>query len=143
MVNPRLTARDVRMESQGNDVMDASTDTFRKRGSKRISTVMRVLLWSTLLFLLGVAHATTYVYDANGRVVAVTQSTGASAQYTYDSLGNIVQVGQVAAGQLAIFAFTPSHGAAGTSVTINGQGFGATAAANIVKFNGDDYPVDY
>jgi YD repeat-containing protein len=105
-------------------------------GEKRIVALARVFLCCTLLFLLGVANATTYVYDANGRVVAVTQTTGASAQYTYDALGNIVQVGQVAAGQLAIFAFTPSHGSAGTAVTISGQGFSATAASNALKFNG-------
>ncbi|WP_343205910.1 IPT/TIG domain-containing protein, partial [Rhodanobacter sp. MP1X3] len=86
--------------------------------------------------MLGVAHATSYVYDANGRVVAVTQNTGVSAQYTYDAVGNLVQVGQVAAGQLAIFAFTPTHGSAGTSVTVYGQGFSATAGANLVSFNG-------
>ena len=90
------------MESQGNDVVDVGADPFRKREKKRIPAMVRVLLWSTFLLLLGVAHATTYVYDANGRVVAVTQSSGISAQYTYDAIGNIVQVGQVAAGQLAI-----------------------------------------
>jgi len=124
------------MESQGNDVMDAGADKCGKRGKTRISTIARALVWSMLLFLLGVVHATTYVYDANGRVVAVTQGNGASAQYTYDSVGNIVQIGQVAAGQIAIFAFTPSHGSAGTSVTIYGQGFSATAASNLVKFSG-------
>jgi YD repeat-containing protein len=127
---------DLRMESQGNDVVDAGARKVVWRDTKRIVALARVFLCCTLLFLLGVANATTYVYDANGRVVAVTQTTGASAQYTYDALGNIVQVGQVAAGQLAIFAFTPSHGSAGTAVTISGQGFSATAASNALKFNG-------
>jgi YD repeat-containing protein len=124
------------MESQGNVVKDAGADERRRPHRSRVSTIVRVLLWSVLLFVLGVAHATSYVYDANGRVVAVTQNTGVSAQYTYDAVGNLVQVGQVAAGQLAIFAFTPTHGSAGTSVTVYGQGFSATAGANLVSFNG-------
>jgi len=84
------------------------------------------------------AHAqTAYVHDANGRIVAVTQSDGTTQQYTYDALGHPSQVSApVAAGQLAIYTFMPSHGDAGTTVTINGQGFSSAAANNNVNFNG-------
>ena len=51
-------------------------------------------------------------------------------------MGNLLQVSQVAAGKLAIFAWAPSHGAAGTPVTIYGQAFSTNPAANTVSFNG-------
>ncbi|WP_308142815.1 beta strand repeat-containing protein [Burkholderia pseudomallei] len=87
----------------------------------------------------GITHAqsTGYVYDANGRVVAVTASNGASVQYTYNSLGHASQVSApVPSGQLAIFAFMPTHGQSGTQVTIQGQGFDSNAANDTVNFNG-------
>ncbi|WP_052689400.1 IPT/TIG domain-containing protein, partial [Xanthomonas albilineans] len=81
------------------------------------------------------ALATSYVYDAGGRLVAVSNDTGASARYSYDNIGNLVAVDTIA-GQLAIFAFSPGRGAPGTPVTIKGQGFSATASQNAVQFNG-------
>ncbi|MFG6935576.1 beta strand repeat-containing protein [Burkholderia pseudomallei] len=87
----------------------------------------------------GIVHAqsTRYVYDANGRVVAVTQSSGTTTQYGYDALGYVGSISApLSTGQLAIFAFTPTQGDAGTSVTIDGQGFSSTLANNRVSFNG-------
>ena len=96
------------------------------------------LLYSVVLGV-GEAHAqsTSYVYDANGRVVAVTASNGTSVQYGYNTLGHINQVGApISVGQLAIFAFVPTHGVSGTQVTIQGQGFDSNAANDTVSFNG-------
>ncbi|WP_196297752.1 IPT/TIG domain-containing protein [Xanthomonas albilineans] len=81
------------------------------------------------------ALATSYVYDAGGRLVAVSNDTSASGRYSYGNIGNLVAVDRIA-GQLAIFAFSPGRGAPGTSVTIKGQGFSATASQNAVQFNG-------
>jgi len=95
--------------------------------------------WISLFLLCaGAVHAqTTYVHDANGRVVAVTQSDGTTQQYTYDTLGHVAQVSTaLAAGQLAIFAFTPVHGVSGTQVAIEGQGFSSSASSDAVSFNG-------
>ena len=95
------------------------------------------LLCGTLLWF-GLAQAqTSYVHDANGRVVAVTQSNGTTVQYTYDALGHPGQVSApLPVGQLAIFAFTPTHGAAGTLVTLDGQGFSSSVANDNVSFTG-------
>ena len=82
------------------------------------------------------AWATSYVYDGAGRLVAVSDDTGASARYTYDRIGNLLAVDRFAAGQLAVFAFAPARGAAGITVKIKGQGFSTTASQNTVKFNG-------
>lgn len=83
------------------------------------------------------AQASTYVYDANGHVVAVAAANGTSVQYGYNSLGHAGQVSApIPAGQLAIFAFMPTHGVAGAQVTIEGQGFDSNAANDTVSFNG-------
>jgi len=94
------------------------------------------VLWIAIALLASVAQAATYVYDANGRLRAVTSSTGESSQYTYDALGNILAVDHIAAGQLSIAAFIPNHGPAGSTVTIYGQGFSTTPSNNTVRFNG-------
>ena len=96
-------------------------------------------LLCSILLGFGAAHAqsTQYVYDANGRVVAVTAKNGSSVQYSYDTLGHASQISApLSAGQLAIFAFTPTHGEAPIQVTIQGQGFDANVANDTVSFNG-------
>ena len=80
-----------------------------------------------------IAWAASYVYDANGRLRAVTSSTGASSEYIYDALGNLYAIDSIPASQLTVFALTPNHGGIGTAVTVFGQGFSGTP---IVKFNG-------
>ncbi len=98
--------------------------------------------WVLSLFALALTlfapqlRAADYVYDANGRLRAVTNSSGASATYNYDALGNMTSVGSVAAGQLAIFAFVPNRGPVGATVTLNGAGFAPTPAGNVVTVNG-------
>jgi large repetitive protein len=91
-----------------------------------------VVLWASV----AQAQSTSYVYDANGRVVAVSSST-ASVQYSYDTLGHTSQISApLSPSQMAIFAFTPTHGEAGTQVTIQGQGFDSNVANDTVSFNG-------
>jgi YD repeat-containing protein len=78
-------------------------------------------------------------YDDSGRIIKVIDSSGNEIDYTYDAVGNIIQITRgsaPSAGTLAILSFTPQSGGVGQSVTILGQGFSATAASNTVKFNG-------
>ncbi|KRB09198.1 hypothetical protein ASD86_25570, partial [Lysobacter sp. Root690] len=83
------------------------------------------------------ALAARYVYDDNGRlVVMVNEQSGESARYVYDKVGNLLKIERLVAGQIAVFSFVPARGAAGVEVTIQGQGFSATAADNVVRFNG-------
>jgi YD repeat-containing protein len=112
-----------------------------RRLSQRVSaTLLSFVGLLAVVFVLwvGVVHAqtTNYVYDANGRVVAISQNNGPAVQYSYDTLGHLAQTTTVAAGQLAIFAFVPTQGEAGTQVTIEGQGFSISPASNTVSFNG-------
>ncbi|MBE1162354.1 IPT/TIG domain-containing protein [Dyella acidiphila] len=130
------------MESQSCGAVKDHT----RRGSlaRRRATWRRLVTWATWLLCAALlwsgavqAQSTGYVYDANGRVVATTVNNGSSVQYSYNSLGHVSQVSApLTAGQLAIFAFMPTHGEAGTQVTIEGQGFSSNAAADTVSFNG-------
>ncbi|WP_369149041.1 IPT/TIG domain-containing protein, partial [Burkholderia pseudomallei] len=133
------------MESQGNGrpVVDSGQDglSVRERLRRQRDRWFRAGLIGLLGLLLagGIVHAqsTRYVYDANGRVVAVTGSDGSSAQYGYNSLGYVSQSGApIPAGQSAIFTFSPTHGVAGTNVTIQGQAFSSSPAGDTVTFNG-------
>ncbi|MFC5742159.1 IPT/TIG domain-containing protein [Dyella tabacisoli] len=128
------------MESLDNDKRTVFADIRRKVLGRRCGffhTLARGLVCAGVLWAeVALAQSSSYVYDANGRVVAVTQSNGASAQYSYDTIGNLVQVSSVSSGQLVIFAFTPTHGVTGAQVLIKGQGFSASTSSNTVTFNG-------
>src|ERR1700744_759067 len=138
----------MRMDSQGQRQAQWSGISFARISAiiKLRSSATRLLArWLVCLLLLG-AHAAwaqssppadNYVYDAAGRLVAVTRSDGTSTQYTYDDMGNLLQKSaSLPAGQLALFFFSPNHGNAGMVVTLNGQGFSSTLSNNAVSFNG-------
>ncbi|HTS06664.1 MAG TPA: IPT/TIG domain-containing protein, partial [Candidatus Eisenbacteria bacterium] len=100
------------------------------------------LILMLALMLEQALHAQTqpiqYYYDSLGRLVTTVDQFGNVANYSYDAVGNITQIARstVKPGQLAIFDFNPQIGPVGISVTIQGQGFSATASSDIVKFNG-------
>ncbi|HEY2115199.1 MAG TPA: carboxypeptidase regulatory-like domain-containing protein, partial [Candidatus Angelobacter sp.] len=82
------------------------------------------------------ANPIKYVYDELGRLLAVVDPSGDTATYKYDAMGNILFITRANSSQLSIISFTPQKGTVGSSVTINGTGFGATAGQNSVSFNG-------
>jgi len=81
-----------------------------------------------------------YVYDTLGRLVAVIDQQGDVARYNYDAVGNLLSIERVnvsgLSGAVAISLVTPNTGKVGTTVTIFGKGFSATASQNAVAFNG-------
>lgn len=81
-------------------------------------------------------HAQNYAYDGNGRLVAATLADGTSTRYVYDGMGNLLDVRNVPAGTMSIFALRPNHGPVGQMVTIQGQGFADQPSGNLVSFNG-------
>ena len=78
----------------------------------------------------------SYVYDALGRLVAVTDQTGEKAVYAYDAVGNLLTITRSTTTGVAITAFSPPSGFAAASFTVTGTGFNATPADNIVTVNG-------
>lgn len=79
---------------------------------------------------------TTYVYDDNGRLVAVVLPTGDAVNYEYDSAGNIVAVTRGVYTKVSIVEFTPDGGTEGTVVNVFGTGFSSDINLNTVTFNG-------
>ena len=57
-------------------------------------------------------------------------------QYTHDAAGNITAIQRINPAPITLSAFAPGSGPPGTIVTITGTGFSATAALNLVTFNG-------
>lgn len=82
------------------------------------------------------ASATSYVYDATGRLIAVTNDAGESARYVYDAMGNMLRVDRLAVGELALFSFTPGRGVSGMQVTLKGHAFSTEPTGNTVRFAG-------
>jgi YD repeat-containing protein len=80
--------------------------------------------------------AIRYVYDDLGRLIKVIDPTGNVAEYVFDAVGNILEIKRSTVTGLALLNFTPSRGLVETQVTLQGQGFSATPAANAVTFNG-------
>ena len=77
-----------------------------------------------------------YVYDELGQLIKVVDSTGIVIEYVYDAVGNILEIKRSTITGLALLDFTPKQGPVGTPVTIQGQGFSAIPADNLVRFNG-------
>jgi YD repeat-containing protein len=117
----------------------------RKKQIKVRSVIKFNLVLTAIAFALACGkplHAQSqpvqYFYDDLGQLTKVVDSTGTIIEYVYDPVGNILQVRRstAPAGTLAVFNFTPQRGGPGQTVTIQGQGFGATLGANNVQFNG-------
>jgi YD repeat-containing protein len=77
-----------------------------------------------------------YVYDEIGRLIAVIDTGGDTATYTYDAVGNVLSIGRYGSSTVSVISFLPPTGPVGTTVTISGTGFSATPASNTVTFNG-------
>lgn len=84
--------------------------------------------------------AIQYVYDDLNRLIAVIDQDGNAATYTYDAVGNLLQIQRLNAADLpapvAITLVTPGKGRLGTAVQIFGKGFGPGATENSLTFNG-------
>ena len=101
----------------------------------------------TLLFILlaaSPAHPQAgpvqYGYDELGRLTIVVDGQSNTAIYNYDAVGNLLSIQRINAadvGPVAIFSISPTRGKVGTTVSILGKGFGATAGQNTVRFSGD------
>jgi len=95
---------------------------------------------NTQNFSLPVASANqsviSYFYDGSGRLIGASDSQANTADYTYDSAGNLLSIFVNPSSQVSIAGFDPNHGAVGSTVTISGTGYSPTAGQNTVTFNG-------
>jgi YD repeat-containing protein len=91
----------------------------------------------------GSLHAQTAIasqafYDDLGHLTTVIDPSGNAATYSYDAVGNILQVTQstISLTALAILNITPLRTTPLATITIQGIGFSTTPSANQVLFNG-------
>jgi len=85
------------------------------------------------------AQEIRYIYDDLNRLVGVVDQQGNAASYTYDAVGNILQIQRFTVdpnAAVSISLVTPSKGNAGTTVQIFGKGFSPTPGQNTVTFSG-------
>jgi YD repeat-containing protein len=94
------------------------------------------LLFVSFIPSLTLADEARFFYDELGRLVRVIDGNGNVATWTYDEVGNILEVKRSIVTGLAIFDFTPRKGTGGTIVAIQGQGFRTNPVENIIQFNG-------
>lgn len=119
---------------------------YRNQRWTRVLALTALALWLVLLGGMddagrmftarACAGAPQYVYDDAGRLIAVIDSTGDTAVYTYDAVGNLLSITRQPSSTLSILNFTPKSGPIGTVVTIYGTGFSTTLSQNTVTFNG-------
>lgn len=104
-----------------------------------LADVLKLFVAISLFSFLSIPVAqadTQYVYDETNRLVEVLDASGNAGLYQYDSADNLQTIRRFVSGDLAIAEFTPDSGPEVTAVIIYGIGFSATAASNLVKFNG-------
>jgi YD repeat-containing protein len=84
------------------------------------------------------ADVAQYLYDELGRLVGVADSTGVTAVYNYDAVGNLTSINRFTppGSGIGIYLAAPGSGPATTQVTLQGYGFDPTPANNTVQFNG-------
>jgi YD repeat-containing protein len=87
----------------------------------------------------GQAYAGTpsFVYDNGDRLLAAFNGNGNVSNYQYDRVGNVTAIVTSSTSSVAVFGYSPDHGAAGTQVTIFGNNFSPTASLNVVTFGGN------
>jgi YD repeat-containing protein len=108
------------------------------------AAVIALLLGCVLLVgLRSVSNAQAgihYVFDRLGRLTAVVDQTGSSAEYAYDRTGNLLSIQRSdstsIAGPIGITLVSPRSGRVGSTVSIFGKGFSATLSENTIAFNG-------
>jgi len=82
------------------------------------------------------ATGVVYAHDADGRVTAVFDGTGAGSKIGYDAVGNITGIVNLPATSLAVAQVWPPRAKAGATVDVFGTGFGTDPAAVSVDFHG-------
>lgn len=107
--------------------------------SARVFCIAQILCFLLLLTVARTVQSSNdivYVYDELGRLVAVIDTAGETAVYSYDSVGNLLSISRYNSTVVSVIEFTPKRGVVGTPVTIYGTAFSTTASQNTVTFNG-------
>lgn len=84
------------------------------------------------------ADQAQYLYDDQGRLTSVSDSTGATAVYNYDPVGNLLSIDRLTppGSGIGIYLVNPITGSVTELCRLQGYGFDPVAPNNVVKFNG-------
>jgi YD repeat-containing protein len=102
----------------------------------RLTIAMLSILCISLVHRVDALQSSQLIHDDAGQLVKVIGQDGTIIEYIYDETGNLLEIRRSTITGLAILGFAPSTAPAGATVTIQGQGFSPTPAANDVRFNG-------
>ena len=99
---------------------------------------LAVATLAIILYSKSIADGAGFLYDELGRLVGVSDSTGVTAVYNYDAVGNLTSIDRFTppGSGIGLYLAAPSSGPATTQVTIQGYGFDPIPANNTVQFNG-------
>lgn len=91
------------------------------------------------------ADQAQYMYDDQGRLTSVADSTGALAVYNYDAVGNLLSIDRFTppGSGIGIYLVNPITGPITELCRVQGYGFDPVASNNVVKFNGVTATVSY
>lgn len=87
------------------------------------------------------SSALRYTYDADGRLSGVVDPAAGAAGFEWDAVGNLLSIDRWAVSDLRVMQVTPSAGAVGDTVVIEGTGFEPVPGDNEVRFNGTEATV--
>lgn len=84
------------------------------------------------------ADQAQYLYDDQGRLTSVSDSTGATAVYNYDAVGNLLAIDRLTppGSGIGIYLVNPITGPTTEICRVQGYGFDPVPSNNVVKFNG-------
>lgn len=84
------------------------------------------------------ADQAQYLYDDQGRLTSVSDSTGTTAVYNYDAVGNLLSIDRFSppGSGIGIYIVNPIIGPVAELCRLQGYGFDPIASNNLVKFNG-------
>ncbi|MBS1868274.1 MAG: IPT/TIG domain-containing protein [Actinobacteria bacterium] len=111
-------------------------------GASRLAVLLPALAVLSAAVCSAAAYATPpssairYGYDAAGELKSVTDPSDMTALFGWDSVGNLLSIGNQPAGALSLIQVAPVQGSAGDRVTLYGTGFSSNATDDAVSFNG-------
>jgi RHS repeat-associated protein len=118
-------------------------------------TALVAVLAPTLATRAGASAAVSYTYDADGRLLTVTNAAGTTATYDYDAAGNVLSIAYSTAGtrhaaarstavgtRPSVSAVAPAVVSSGARLTIQGRGFSPDSDADVVLIGKLIAPVD-
>jgi YD repeat-containing protein len=108
---------------------------LNRYGSQQLVAAIILFVIAGVAARIGPAYAGTpsFVYDNGDRLLAAFDGNGNVANYQYDKAGNITAIVTGSASAVAVFGYSPDHGAGDNfQVTIFGNGFSTTPSQNTV-----------